>query len=272
MTKIEFDRRTFSGTQTSADPAAIWPDWKGENEHWLFVAPHDDDIVAGAGLTLISAIENQIPVSAAIVSNGRMGYCSLDQKYSIAEVRKKETQKSFEFLGVPKTRLYQFSYGDGSLAQDAGRRFAKSSDDPNAIEGGTGIQNSLTWVLRQVRPTRVFLPNRLDMHPDHQTTHHELLISIFHAHGGIWPELGPAIESIPALYEYATYCDFIAPPTMRIRLSDDLVEKRLAGLALYESQKQIELIVSQLRKSGGTEYLLEMAFDIIQPHKHDVIF
>ena len=266
-----FDRRDDWGTISSGQPAEVLSGWQGDKESWLFLSPHDDDIVCGAGLTFLAAIRCGIDVHAGVVSNGRMGYCTPEQRETIRQVRYEETRASFEHLGLSMDRLYQFDYDDGSLAQAAGKRFA-APDDPNAIAGGTGIQNTLTWLLRKVRPTRVFLPNRLDLHPDHRAVHHETVISIFHAQGGIWPELGTPIVTLPVLYEYATYSDFVTTPTHRIRVPNDLVEQRLRGIALFKSQLQIELIVQGLRKIGGKEYLLEMQFEVFNPEKYQSMF
>ncbi len=270
---IIFKRRTPNRILASSDPAKVWDDWRGKDECWLFAAAHDDDVVCGAGLTFLAGLRNGVRTHAVIASNGRMGYCTPEQRSTIAKVRVEETRQSFERLGLPRENLHQFNYDDGSLFQETGRRFAsESNDNRNAIEGGCGLQNSLTWVLRKVRPTRVFLPNRTDLHPDHRAVHQDLIISIFHAQGEIWPELGLPIAEIPKLYEYATYSDFVTPPTMQVRVPEELVKLRLEAVALYRSQLQIELLVESLRKAGNGEYLLEMQFDLLQPGKYDSLF
>jgi LmbE family N-acetylglucosaminyl deacetylase len=269
---IQFDRRDGRKTISSGNPADIWSGWQNEKEVWLFIAPHDDDIVCGAGLTFLAAIQNKIEVYSAVISNGRMGYCTLEQRPTIVQVRREETQASFAYLGLPPENLYLFNYDDGSLTQNMGRRFARDSEDSNSIAGATGLQNTLTWLLRKVRPTRVFIPNRLDLHPDHKAVHYETVISIFHAQGKIWPELGEVIDTLPFLYEYATYADFIKQPNIRICVPAELTEQRLEALGLYKSQLQIELLVKELRKVGGKEYLLEMEFEIFKPEKYENLF
>ncbi|MDR3198559.1 MAG: PIG-L family deacetylase [Planctomycetaceae bacterium] len=272
---IQFARRYEDekiGTVSCNNPADIFSNWQNEKEVWLFIAPHDDDIVIGAGLTFLAALQKKIKVFAAVISNGRMGYCTHEQRPVIAQVRREETQASFAALGLPPENLYLFDYDDGSLLQNMGRRFAPNPPDSNSIAGATGLQNTLTWLLRQTKPTRVFIPNRLDLHPDHKVVHHETVISVFHAQGGIWPELGEVIDTIPFLYEYATYSDFIKPPNILVRVSGSLTEQRLHALALYKSQLQIELTVKELRKTGGKEYLLEIMFEIFKPEKYADLF
>lgn len=269
---IFFDRRLEQTTITSNHPAETWSDWQNENEKWLFFAPHDDDIVIGAGLTFLAGVHLGVDVHAAVITNGRMGYCLPEMFDTIKQVRKEEARESFRFLGLPESNLYQFDYDDGNLPHNAGRWFTDDPNDMRTIEGAVGLQNTMVWLLRKVKPTRVFMPNRLDLHPDHSIVNSELMMSVFHAQGRIWPELGQPLAIIPKLYEYATYNDFISAPTMRVRVSEDLVEKRLAGIALYKSQLQIDMVVNEVRKAGGNEYLLEIAFRVFQAAKYESLF
>jgi len=269
---VIFDRRLGQDKITSTNPAEAWSDWQGNNESWLFLSPHDDDIVIGAGLTFLAGVYLGIDVHVGVISNGRMGYCTPEQRDTIKQIRKEETRESFRLLGMPENNLYQFDFNDCDLIQQSGRRFTHDLNDSRAIEGAVGLQNTMVWLLRKVCPTRVFIPNHLDLHPDHRVVNEELIISIFHAQGQIWPELGLPIPRIPKIYEYPTYNDFVSPPTMRVRVSDDLVEKRLAGIALYKSQLQIGMIVDELRKAGGNEYLLELAFEIFSAKKYESSF
>ena len=271
-TNVIFDCRTEQGTISSGDPANIWSDWKGNGEKWLFFAPHDDDIVIGAGLTLLAGVHFGVDMYAAVITNGRMGYCLPEMKDTIIQVRRAEARESFSYLGLPESNLFQFNYTDCDLPHNSGRWLTDNVNDTRAIAGGVGLQNTMVWLLRKVQPTRVFVPNRLDLHPDHSIVNTELVMSVFHAQGQIWPELGAPIPILPKLYEYATYNDFIAPPTIRVRVSDDLVEKRLKGIALYKSQLQIDMVVNEVRKAGGNEYLHEMAFKIFSATKHESLF
>ena len=268
---IFFDRRIDNKTISSSNPADVWADWRGTDECWLFVSAHDDDIVIGAGLTMLAGLANNVNAFASYCCNGRMGYCTFEQQPHIINIRHTEAERSFEHLGLPKENLIRFAYDDGNLMHATGRRFAKPGDS-NELCGAVGLQNSLTWLLRKVKPNRLFLPNRRDMHPDHVAVHMDLLISIFHAVGVIWPELGEPNTEIPKLYEYATYGDFASPPTMRIRVPDEDFRRRYEAVEMYQSQQQIALVVEGLQKVGGIEYLLEMEFDLIQYEKYATLF
>ena len=256
---------------TSTNPADVWEDWKGEDESWLFLAPHDDDIAIGAGLTFLAALNDGIKVSAAITTNGESGYCRLEHKGKVAQVRESEARASFSAMGLPAKDLYFLGYHDSGLDHFTGH-FWTDEEGPTVIAGATGLQNSFTWLLRQVRPTRIFLPSGTDIHPDHCIARQEMIISIFHAEGKIWPELGEPIPVFPKIYEYATYCDFLTPPQTRITVSDALLQKKLDGIAAYVSQEQIATLVALHRQAGNRECVRQMEFKLITPGKYNHLF
>ena len=87
---VFFDRRNESSLTSSANPGDIFPNWKGEEERWLFLSPHDDDIICGCGLTFIAALHCGIKTFAGVVTNGKMGYCTNEERETIADVRRDE--------------------------------------------------------------------------------------------------------------------------------------------------------------------------------------
>jgi LmbE family N-acetylglucosaminyl deacetylase len=271
VTQATYSRRTAGKLLKSEKIAEIFTPWNSSRECWLFVSAHDDDIVCGCGLSFQAAIAEGIEVHAMVATDGRMGYCRLTQRECIAEIRRREASQSYRLLGLPAERLYQLPYPDGDLFPHRGRRLA-GPGDPTAIEGATGLQNTFTHLLRRVRPTRVFLPSITDIHPDHRIVHEEMLISLFHAQGGIWPELGEPLAWIPVLYEYATYCDFLTPPQIRVAVPEALLERKLAGIRAYASQEQIELLAEVQRKAGAVEYLREVEFNVLCPGQYEELF
>ena len=146
-------------------------------------------------------------VHAVVVTDGRMGYCRFEQRRNITKIRRAEAEKSYQILGLPPGRLRFIECPDCNLNAYRGRHFT-TIGAPTEIEGAGGMQNAITYALRQVRPNRVFLPTSADLHPDHQIVHEEVLISLFHAQGNIWPELGPPIAEVPKVYEFAVLLRF----------------------------------------------------------------
>ena len=112
---IQYARRMTGGLLTTSCIAELFDDWRGPAESWLFVSPHDDDIVLGGGLVFQVGIAAGAQVHAALVTDGRMGYCRIEQRDSIAAIRAAEAKNSFAILGLPPERLYLLGYPDGQL-------------------------------------------------------------------------------------------------------------------------------------------------------------
>jgi len=269
---VIYERRVQTIVERAPRASVIFPGWRAGKECWLFMGAHDDDVTCGASLTLQAGLHEGVDVHLGISANGCFGYCRPEHSHTIAEIREKEARDSYGFLGMKQENLNFLGFDDCSFYLNAGRRFADENTKSPVIAGATGLQNSYVWLLRKVRPTRLFLPTPTDLHPDHQLTTKEMLISIFHAQGNIWPELGEPIAEIPRLYEYSCYSDFITPPTMRICTSDELFEKKVKAVEMYKSQEQIEILVKSMREGGAQEYLRELVFDLMTPHKYDKVF
>lgn len=190
-----------------------------------------------------------------------------------------------EVLGEPDIR--RLEYPDCDLPNHAGRRRTAGGeagtvgaagsagaavDNTDPRKGHSGLQNSFTALLRDLRPTRVFVPTGADYHPDHQIVYRELLISLFHATGAIWPELGAPLASPPSLYEMAIYCDFPAPPTLQLEGSAEAFDTKLSAIAAFASQEQIAAIVEGVRGAGPFEYFREVPFSLYDSRHYAELF
>ena len=269
MSQFKFARRNESGVTRTEDLAALLGAEALKDETWLCVSPHDDDIVMGAGLWQMAAIEAGADVHLLVVTDGRMGYCSPRQRDAIVDIRKQEVYDSSRCLGLAESNVHFMGMPDCQLAQHQGRRRATHNEDN--IAGYTGLCNTFVHHLRKLRPDRVLVPAATDLHPDHQVTHNELMISLFHASGEIWPELGKPTP-VPAVYELAVYCDFAQPPNLQVKSDDAAFQKKLDAVAAYQSQLQIEQLVAKLRDAGPTEYLHEVAFNFYSPTTYHKLF
>ncbi|MCK4813325.1 MAG: PIG-L family deacetylase [Candidatus Marinimicrobia bacterium] len=253
---MKFLRRTGKDVKTVDNLKELFPDWK-EGEKWLFIGPHDDDIVLGAGITMRAAIEAGIDVYALVATDGGMGYCYMEQENTIGKIRQKETEDSFKIIGLDDDHFFFANLPDCDTTSYVGRRKAKPGDP--AIEGYTGLQNMFTYYFRKVQPTRIFLPTGEDLHPDHKIVYQEVLISMFHAGGNIWPELGKPTAA-PAAYEFGVYCDFPTAPNLKIEADDEVFQKKLNAILAYKSQEQIASLVEGVKAGGPLEYLREIEF------------
>ena len=92
------------------------------------------DLVWGLALLLMRAVN----VRVRIVTNGGMGYTSVVDEEHIQAVRRRETKKSFDYLGVRDFDWY--GYPDGGLTPHLGRRSVKMPGPgaPHEVEGTYG--------------------------------------------------------------------------------------------------------------------------------------
>jgi LmbE family N-acetylglucosaminyl deacetylase len=240
------------------------------DECWMFVAPHDDDLCLGAGLLMQAGVKAGVDVRAVIVTDGSLGYCRPEDESDIVDIRYRETVNSFRALGIGEEQIQFLGFPDGGLTPYIGRK--KYQGAGPEVNGYTGLQNSLTSVLRTHRPARVFVPSPADLHPDHRITHSELMISLFHATGAIWPELGAALLDVPCVYELAVYCDFLQPPNLELISSEDVFKVKLDSVQAFQSQVQIAALVESVRKSGPYEYIREVGFPLYSAETYKPMF
>lgn len=262
--ETEFVRLVGEERRVGNTLASVSRHWMGNKEKFLFISPHDDDAVLGAGLFMQVAQKENIPVYVLIVTDGSMGYCSREQKDKISEIRQRETYQCYKILNVPQENIIWLGFPDCRLTHYRGRKPSEPNDSTK-IEGYTGLQNSFTSWLRKISPTQCFLPTSSDLHPDHRIVHEEFLISLFHAAGNIWPELGEKTEKVPYIHEMGVYCDFPKPPKLRLKSPASFLENKLQAISAFQSQKQIGSLIDIVRKSGPYEYLRELDFKLYQP-------
>ncbi len=269
--EFEFVRLVGDERRAGSKLAQVSRHWQGEQEHFLMISPHDDDAVLGCGLLIQLAKRENVPVHIMIVTDGSMGYCSADEKDRIAEIRRKETLECYKTLGVPESNIVCLGFPDCQLVTNRGRSPAKEND-PAAIAGFSGLQNAFTFHLRKIRPTQCFLPTWNDLHPDHRIVYEEFLISLFHAAGNIWPELGEPLSRVPYVNTYAVYCDFAAPPTLRMRTPTSYLENKLKAIGAFRSQKQISSLIDNVRHCGPEEYIRAIEFKLYHPANYRSLF
>jgi len=262
--EFEFVRLVGNERRVGSKLASVSRHWQGGKERFLIISPHDDDAVLGTGLLIQMAKRENVPVHIIIVTDGSMGYCSIDEKDNIAQIRRNETFECYQSLGMSKENIIWLGFADCQLNNYRGRSPAEP-DSPAAISGFTGLQNTFAYHLRKIKPTQCFLPTWNDLHPDHRIIYEEFLISLFHAAGNIWPELGEPLSKVPYVHTFAVYCDFAAPPTLRMRTPISYLENKLKAIAAFRSQKQISSLIENVRHCGPEEYIRAIDFKLYHP-------
>ncbi len=273
MPTKEFEFVRLVGNERRVGPrlSDVSRHWQGNEERFLFVSPHDDDAVLGAGLLIQLAKREKVPVYILTVTDGSMGYCSLAEKESIAQIRQQETFECYQALGVPKKNIIWLSYPDCRLNSCRGRT-ATDNETPPTIAGHVGLQNSFTHWLRQIRPTQCFVPTCNDLHPDHRIVYDEFMISLFHSSGDIWPELGKPLDKASHVNTYAVHCDFAASPTLQMRTPTSYMEKKLKAIGAFRSQKQIASLIENVRHFSPEEYIRALDFKLYRPMDYRNMF
>ncbi|PSH01238.1 MAG: hypothetical protein BRC26_04025, partial [Nanohaloarchaea archaeon QH_8_44_6] len=124
----------------------------------LFFEPHDDDLIIGAGGTVIQMLEQGWEVRTVQMTDCRHGSTEIDPE-ELVKIRKEEKEGEIEFLGIECDFL---DFEDGSLRELAEENPEKALEE---------IKNR----LQDFRPDVVFMPGLDEGHPDHRGTH--LLVS-----------------------------------------------------------------------------------------------
>jgi len=267
---MNLNRREKGKVHTAKRLKDIIPHTSEETESWLWIVPHDDDAVIGGGLLLQQAAAEGKRVKIIITTDGSMGYCNAEQRNTIASIRRAETFESFGKLGIHD--IEWLNYPDADLFGHLGRRKAKGDVHPDIIAGFSGLQNSFTAHMRSYRPSHVFVMSENDYNPDHKLVYQEALISLFHAQGAIWPELGEPLKNTPHVYEMAAYCNFRENPDIEMVATAKEFSAKLSAVDSFQSQKQIQLLVENLKENGPYEYLRDIGFDYYTPGQYRGLF
>jgi LmbE family N-acetylglucosaminyl deacetylase len=228
---------------------------------WLCVAPHDDDVCLGMGLTVAAATSAGIAVHLAVCTDGGMGYPRPEDQATIAATRHGELIASSARLGIPAARVHELGLPDGELT--ARRGIHRRPDGRH-----TGVGRELAAVLRRVKPRVVFGPNPADVHPDHQAVAADLDIACFWAASAIWLELGPPI-ALPVRWDYAVYAPFPGDPDLRLTGTPAGQRAKAASFAAFASQ---QYVAEQLSTARPVEHLRRVSWLAYQPEQYDHLF
>ena len=217
----------------------ILPGWTGKDEHILVLSPHDDDGVIGAGYLMLAALAQGARVSMAIFCNGCFGYSKVEDKDTICEVRRQETLEAYQILGLQTADILRFEYPDYGTWPALGW---------NLPSGELGTTSRFLPVLRELKPTRLLLPNGYREHPDHEAVYRVGVYDGPQAGDPILAELG-RMAPIRSFLQYSVWADFSPEDALVNGVSSNL-RANLAVQATQEVEKTIAASIKAFVSQG----------------------
>ncbi len=251
----------------SEDISLLFPDWRAEDERVLILCPHDDDGILGAGYALLAAQASGAELHIGIFCDGWAGYSRPEEAGTIVERRARETVAAYEAMGLKPEQIHRFGYPDFSVWPWLGWKL------PGGQEGTIA---RVLPALRQIKPTRLLVPNGYREHIDHEAT--------FRVGAYDGPQVGDAIlatcgfaEPIRSYLQYAVWGDFspedalvagapAGPRANRAIVAPPETEERIGqAVGRFASQAQVIAGIMEARRRnrvrGNRALELYLAFD-----------
>lgn len=240
-------------------------------ERVLVLAPHPDDEVLGAGGAITGLAAQGAQILVVFLTNGDANAAAkylftwnplhrAEDYQALGYRRMKEAGEAMRILGVPWDHLLFLGYPDRGLYAlwttyweksyqspytKMDRPFYRNSFNPEASYTGKDLLSDLCAILETFRPTVIYCPHPEDAHPDHRATAFFLQAALgevplspeiryYLVHGHQWPtplRLIPDAELSAPGY-LADRWDWRV-----LQLGEEAVEKKLAALRAYSSQR-----------------------------------
>jgi LmbE family N-acetylglucosaminyl deacetylase len=255
----------FAAGRRGPDLSLLFPGWQ-EGENVAFLSPHDDDAALGAGYLLRAVAERGGIPHVWVFCRGDAGYSTVAAKAGIVEVRRAETRRAYQLLGVPGENIASFDVPDFALLATLVR-------EPGPL--GSSLFDRLVARLRLHRVSRVVFSSGHLEHADHTAVFLHALYTAPQAGDPILADLGEPFAAKTWL-AYSVWSDFgpledpARPAADKGILADGTTESRIReSLAAFASQS---LIMSgtvsarrEDRKVGGGRLELYRSYDIRTP-------
>ncbi|MFA5043978.1 MAG: PIG-L family deacetylase [Kiritimatiellia bacterium] len=244
------------------------------NDRVLVMAPHPDDESLGCGGVIQAAVERRIPARVVFFTYGDNNQWSfvLYRKHPVLEpkavegmglMRRDEAIQAAHLLGLETNQLTFLGYPDfGALhiwndcwgAHPPYKSMLTRTTTvpyPNALRPGaryTGedILQDLTTILRDFRPTKIFISHPADLNPDHRALYLFMRVALWNLESELRPELLPYLTHFqhwPLPQGLHTAEPLEPPEIMRpaaawssFPLSSNQVGLKLAALKAHASQ------------------------------------
>ncbi len=247
-----------------------------EQDRVLVLAPHPDDEVLGCGGVIQQALAMGLPVHIAFLTYGdfyefsfliyrKRPVLTARGVEGMGEVRHDEAMAADSVLGISRERVSFFGYPDfgtlemfqaawgdsppvkGRLSRAIAVPYANAVR-PGAPYKGEEVLKDLTDLVREFRPTKVFVSHPADHHPDHRAFYVFTRVCLFDLEKELSPEVYPYLVHytkwpIPRRYHPDKPLAPPSPLDKEIPWRIDLLDSAMARVkftALQKHQTQYE--------------------------------
>jgi LmbE family N-acetylglucosaminyl deacetylase len=216
--------RTFAPA-SQAPAAAAGPVALQDGDRILVLVPHPDDEVLGAGGVLREAVRRGLPLRVVFLTNGDSNEWSFlayrkrpvlmpGGALAMGAIRHQEALAAASALGVSARDLTFLGYPDyGTLdiwrshwalsPPDRGRLTrARAVPYPTAFRPGAPFKGEeiladLETILRDFKPTRIFVSHPADHHPDHAALYLFTRVALWDLQGEVAATVHPFLVHYP---------------------------------------------------------------------------
>ena len=135
----------------------------------MVLAPHPDDESLAAGGLIQRALAHGVPVDVVFASDGennpwpqrvleRRIWIGPRQRAAWAARRRAEADAALRALGAERVGVHRLGWPDGGVTW-------------MLLNDTAAMLDTLRWLIRQLRPSLLVLPDLVDRHPDHSALH-----------------------------------------------------------------------------------------------------
>ncbi len=229
----------FERNLSTEEISLLFPGWVKGSERIVVFSPHDDDALIGCGYALSAALDEGASVYILIFCNGSAGYSTLEQRDKITTIRREETVKAYNCLGIPAENIIRFDLEDFSVHPRLGWKLP---------HGEEGVFAGVVRTLRKLAATRTLIPNGYREHFDHEAVFKSAAYDTIQAGDPILANLGQA-EPVRSILQYSVWADFDPENLLlfkhglradkAVSVSETIERKVREALQCFDSQQEI---------------------------------
>lgn len=239
----------FRSLQKSKTINLLFPGWE-EGETAVFLSPHDDDVLLGAGYLLKAVNAHNGTSFILIFCSGDAGYSFPEEKDTITQRRRQEAIQAYGMLGVKEENIHDFDIPDFSLMPYVNRELGT----------GKGLFEDTVRLFRERKVSRVVFSSGFFEHWDHTAVFNMGIYTSPQAGDPILADVGEPFAA-KSHFIYSVWGDFEPSPpgdnSIRadkgILANDDTEEEIRCSIRCFTSQKKIFKNIVDYREKRRTD-------------------